>query len=132
MPCNMTVAKWIDRVEIISKRSSLLDRETKKLIEHNTICKVITPNIPRVWKRNHILKEDKAKMLKAAKTILKTTKKAHGNGKVEEEPSAKKKLKKSVSNPTDAIAGSNRLVEPSCVEISDPSELPRFDGKLIF
>ena len=92
----------IDREEVINEQLSLLDREAEKLSERKTIGKVITPNIPRVREKGHILKEgNKAKTLKAVKTILKTTKKAHGNDKEEEVPSNRKKLKEPVPNPTD-------------------------------
>ena len=91
-PRDMNVADWIDRVEVINERLSLLDREEEKLGERETIRKVITPNIPKQWERDYILKEgERAKTLKAVKTILKTIEKAHGNGEVEKEPSGKKK-----------------------------------------
>ena len=103
MSCNMSVADWIYQIEVINERPSLLNREAKKLSERKIIRKVITPNIPREWERGYILKEgDKAKTLKAVKIILKTIKKAHGTNKVEEKPSAKKKIKKPAPNPTDA------------------------------
>ena len=45
---------------------------------------MITPNIPRVWERDYFLKEgDEAKALKAVKTILKITKKAHRTDEVD-------------------------------------------------
>ena len=44
--------------------------------------------------------EDKAKPLKATKTILKTIGKAHRNIKVEEEPSGNKKSKEPAPNTT--------------------------------
>ena len=51
---------------------------------------------------DYILKEgDKAKTIKAVKTILETIEKAHGNDKVEEEPSGNKKHKEPVPNQTD-------------------------------
>ena len=80
----------------------LIDRLADKLSERETIRKVISPNIPRAWERDYLLKEgDKAKTLKAVKTILKTIEKAHRNDEVEEEPSSKKKPKEPAHNPTD-------------------------------
>ena len=94
MPRTMKVADYIDRVEVINERLSLLDKEAEKLSERETIRKIITPNIPKEWERDYLLKEgDKAKTLKAAKTILKIIEKADRSKKMEEEPSGKKKPK---------------------------------------
>ena len=102
MPCNMSLADWIYHVVEINERPSLLNSEAKKLRGGKIIREAITPNIPREWERDYILKEgDKTKTLKAVKTILKTIKKAHGSNKVEEKPSAKKKIKTPAPNPTD-------------------------------
>ena len=114
MPRNMKVADWIDRAEVINERLSLLDKDSEKLSERETICKVITPNIPKEWERDYLLKEgDKAKTLKAAKTILKTIEKAHRNSEVEEEPSGNKKPKEPASTITDTnkcrLIGHNHL-----------------------
>ena len=90
----MKVADYIDRVEVINERLSLLDRESEKLSEGERIRKIITPNIPKGWERDYLLKEgDKAKTLKAAKTILKTTEKAHRNIKVEKKHPATRSQK---------------------------------------
>ena len=43
MTRNMSIVDWIDEVEVINERLNLLDKETEKLSEHETICKVITP-----------------------------------------------------------------------------------------
>ena len=102
MPRDMKVQDWIDRLEVINERLPLIDRSADKLSERETIRKVITPNIPREWERDYLLKEgDKAKTLKAVKTILKTIEKAHRNDKVEQEPSGKKKPKEPAPNKTD-------------------------------
>ena len=101
-PRDMKVSDWIDRLEVINERLPLIDRSADKLSERETIRKVISPNIPRAWERDYLLKEgDKAKTLKAVKTILKTIEKAHRNDEVEEEPSSKKKPKEPAHNPTD-------------------------------
>ena len=95
MPCSLNVANWIDRVEVINKHLSLLDNESEKLSERETICKMITPKIShKIWERDYLLREgDNAKTLKAAKTTFKTIEKAHKDIKVGEEPSGKKKPK---------------------------------------
>ena len=96
MPCSLNVANWIDRVEVINKHLSLLDNESEKLSERETICKMITPKIShKIWKgTTYLLREgDNAKTLKAAKTIFKTFEKAHKDIEVREEPSDKKKPK---------------------------------------
>ena len=91
MPHDMKVVDWIDWVEVINKHLSLLDKEPEKLSERETIHKIITPNIPKEWERDYLLKEgDKSKTLKATKTTLKTIEKAHRNIKAEEEPSGNK------------------------------------------
>ena len=78
MPRDMKVQDWIDRLEVINERLPLIDRSADKLSERETIRKVITPNIPREWERDYLLKEgDKAKTLKTVKTILKTIEKAN-------------------------------------------------------
>ena len=81
MPLNMKVADWIDRLEVINKRLILIDRTSDKLTECETIRKVITPNIPKVWERDYLLKDgnnDKAKNLKAVKSILRRSRKRTG------------------------------------------------------
>ena len=102
MPRDMKVSDWIDRLEVINKCLPRIDRLADKLSERETIRKVIIPNIPREWERDYILKEgDKAKTLKAVKTVLKTIEKAHRNDKVEKEPSDKKKPKEPAPKKTD-------------------------------
>ena len=64
----MNVADWIDRVEVINERLSLLDREKEKLGERKTVRRAITPNIPKQWERDYILKEgEKSMTLKASR-----------------------------------------------------------------
>ena len=110
----MKVADYIDRVEVINERLSLLDRESEKLSEGERIRKIITPNIPKGWERDYLLKEgDKAKTLKAAKTILRTIENAPRNIEVEEEPPGKKKQKEPTPSTTDTnkcrLIGRNHL-----------------------
>ena len=107
MPRTMKAAGYIDQVELVNERFSLLDKESEKLSEHEIIRKIITPNIPKEWERDYLLKEgDKTKTLKAAKTILKTIEKAHRNiAKVEEEPSGNKKPKE---HPTPNTTDTNK------------------------
>ena len=97
----MTVADWINRLEVIKERLLLIDRNADKLSERKTICKVITPNTPKAWERDCLLKEDdKAKNLKTVKLILKTIEKAHRNDGVEQELSVNTKPKEPAHNPT--------------------------------
>ena len=56
MAHSMKVADWIDRAEVINECLSLIDRKAVKLSKRETICKVITPNIPKTWERDHLLK----------------------------------------------------------------------------
>ena len=98
----MKVAAWIDHLEKIKEHLILIDRNADKLSECDTICKVITPNVPTMRERDYLFKEgNKAKTLKAVNSILKTIGKAHRNDKVGEKSSGNKKPKKSVHNPTD-------------------------------
>ena len=102
MPLNMKVTDWIDQVEVSNERLSLLDRESEKLSKREGICKVIMPNTPKEWEGDYLLKKgDKVKTLKAVKTILTTTKKAHRHIEVEGEPSGNKKTKEPTQNITD-------------------------------
>ena len=100
---------------MINERLSLLDKESEKLSEPETIRKIITPNIPKEWERDYLLKEgDRAKTLKAAKTILKIIEKADRSKKMEEEPSGKKTPKEQPAPyPTDTnkcrLIGHNHL-----------------------
>ena len=50
----MKVADYIDRVELVNKCLSLLDKESEKLNERETIRKIITSNIPKEWERDYI------------------------------------------------------------------------------
>ena len=62
----MTVWKLLRNV-------SFIDRTAEKLSKREPVRKVITPNIPKVWERDYLLKEgDEAKTLKAVKSILET------------------------------------------------------------
>ena len=55
-----------------------------------------------MWESDYFLKEgNKAKTLKAVKSILKTAEKAHRNDEVKQEPSSNKKSKEPAHNPTD-------------------------------
>ena len=102
----MKVAAWIDHLEKIKEHPILIDRNADKLSECNTICKVITPNVPTMRERDYLFKEgNKAKTLKAVNSILKTIGKAHRNDKVGEKSSGNKKPKKSVHNPADVNNG---------------------------
>ena len=63
---------------------------------------IITPNIPKAWEKDYLLREGgNAKTLKAFKLILKTIEKAHRNNEVEQEPSGNKAPKEPAHNPTD-------------------------------
>ena len=47
----MKVTNWIDRVDVINERLSLLNKELEKLSKRKMIRKIITPNIPKEWER---------------------------------------------------------------------------------
>ena len=46
-PRHTKVSDWINRLEVINEHLILIDRTADKLSECKTICKVITPNIPK-------------------------------------------------------------------------------------
>ena len=75
---------------------------------------IITPNIPKAWERDYLLKKgDNVKTLKATKPLIKTIEKAHRNIEVEEEPPDNKKPKEPAPVTTDSnkcrLNGHNHL-----------------------
>ena len=65
-------------MEVINERLSLIGRKVENLSKREAIFKVVTPNTPKSVGKGLLFKKgDKAKTLKAAKTILKITEKAH-------------------------------------------------------
>ena len=49
MPRGMKVSDCIGRLEVMNKCLPLIDRMTDRLSKRETIRKVVTPNIPKVW-----------------------------------------------------------------------------------
>ena len=85
-----------EQITIAWKHHQQQETNAKKLSER----KVISPNTRKAQRNNLILRDaDRAKTLKAVKTILKTIKKAHGKDKVKK--TRGKKLKEPASSSTD-------------------------------
>ena len=49
MPHDIKAPDWINRLEVMNKCLPLIDRMTDRLSKRETIRKVVTPNIPKVW-----------------------------------------------------------------------------------